>query len=60
LSVSKVQITSSGVIVLPSCQRASARRLKVIQERSCGTSMVSQIRAIAVNGSSSEPTVSVS
>ena len=50
--MSKVKITSSTVIGLPSCQRASGRKVKATQERSSGISMVSASRPYSVNGSS--------
>ena len=60
IRVSKVQMTSSAVTGLPSCQRASGRSLKATHERSLGTVMLSAKRPYSLKGSSADPIISVS
>ena len=55
-----VQITSSGVILLPSCHLASFRKLKDTQERSSGHSIVSASNPYSVKASSLDEVVNVS
>ena len=53
-------MTSSTVMGLPSWKRACGRRVNATQERSGGISTVSATSPYCANGSSPEPTMSVS
>ena len=58
--MSKVKITSSTVIGVPSWHRACGRSVKATHERSSGHSMVSAIRPYSVEASSRDDQQSVS